>query len=235
MELTERQSVILECAVLEHIRTAEPVSSQLLEERYRFDISPATLRNEMKTLSDEGFLYQPHISAGRVPTERGYRFFVDALYARMKRPVQKSPEVRLFSKDRQESHEIQSAWRLVKELAELSSNLVIASLPSSRISIKEGWREVVREPEFEDQEYLIDFINFLEGVERGLETARPARTITVYIGKENPWASSRSFSMVVAPCALLEEGGGSIAMIGPMRMKYQKNIELLQELLETIS
>lgn len=235
MELTERQNAILECAVVEHIRTAEPVSSQLLEERYRFDISPATLRNEMKVLSDEGFLYQPHTSAGRIPTERGYRFFVDALYARMKRPSRKSAGFQPFTKKEQESHEIQKVWELAKELAALSSNLVIASLPSRRMIIKEGWEEIVQEPEFEDQEYLIDFTNFLLGVERGMETLRPMETIAVYIGKENPWATSKDFSVVVASCALGTESAGSIAMVGPMRMKYQKNIELLRELLETLS
>lgn len=235
MELTERQNAILECAVVEHIRTAEPVSSQLLEERYRFDISPATLRNEMKTLSDEGFLYQPHTSAGRIPTEKGYRFFVDRVHARAKHSPRRGKELPSFSKERRELHEIQSVWRLAKELAALSSNLVVASLPSRRMIITEGWGEVVQEPEFENQEYLIEFANFLLHVERGLETLRPTETIAVYIGRENPWAVSKDFSVVVASCMFGTEKTGSIAMVGPMRMQYQKNIELLNELLETLS
>ena len=65
--------------VKEYIDSAEPVSSQLLEKKYDFDISPATIRIEMQKLTDKGFLLQPHTSAGRIPSDKGYRFYVDNL------------------------------------------------------------------------------------------------------------------------------------------------------------
>ncbi len=78
-QLTERQKKLLSLIIHEHIRSAEPVGSRYLVEKYRLELSPATVRNEMVVLTDEGFLRQPHTSAGRVPTEMGYRYFVGQL------------------------------------------------------------------------------------------------------------------------------------------------------------
>lgn len=78
-ELSERQKFLLTLMVHEHIRTAAPVASQHLVEQYRLDMSSATVRNELVTLTNMGYLRQPHTSAGRVPSEEGYRYFVSRL------------------------------------------------------------------------------------------------------------------------------------------------------------
>ncbi|MEY2406893.1 MAG: heat-inducible transcriptional repressor, partial [Acidimicrobiaceae bacterium] len=77
MELDERKAAILRAIVEEHISTAQPVGSQTIARSRGLGVSSATVRNEMTVLEREGFLVQPHTSAGRVPTDRGYRFFVD--------------------------------------------------------------------------------------------------------------------------------------------------------------
>jgi len=82
METTQRQTEILNRLIQEYIDSARPVSSQLLEKKYDFSICPAMIRIEMQKLTDQGFICQPHTSAGRVPTDKGYRFFVDNLLAR---------------------------------------------------------------------------------------------------------------------------------------------------------
>ena len=79
LELTERQKFILTLVIHEYIRTAAPVGSQALVARYHLNISSATVRNEMAALTEYGLLRQPHTSAGRVPTEEGYRYFVSRL------------------------------------------------------------------------------------------------------------------------------------------------------------
>ncbi|NMB61097.1 MAG: heat-inducible transcription repressor HrcA [Chloroflexi bacterium] len=78
-KLTNRQQRILSLIIHEHIRSAEPVGSNRLVSDYNLDLSSATVRNEMAFLTDTGFLRQPHTSAGRVPTEEGYRYFVGNL------------------------------------------------------------------------------------------------------------------------------------------------------------
>src|SRR3954464_13318944 len=75
--LDERKAAILGAVVGEHIETAQPVGSQTIASASRLGVSSATVRNEMTVLEREGYLRQPHASAGRVPTGRGYRFFVD--------------------------------------------------------------------------------------------------------------------------------------------------------------
>ncbi len=78
-ELSERQKFILALVVHEYARTAAPVGSRFLVEQYRLEMSPATVRNELAALTEQGYLRQPHTSAGRVPTEEGYRYFVGRL------------------------------------------------------------------------------------------------------------------------------------------------------------
>jgi heat-inducible transcriptional repressor len=86
-ELTERQKLILALVIREYIETAQPVGSESLREKYRLDASPATIRNEMAVLTEAGFLRQPHTSAGRVPTEDGYRYFVRQLMGHIELPM----------------------------------------------------------------------------------------------------------------------------------------------------
>ncbi|GAB4450852.1 MAG: heat-inducible transcriptional repressor HrcA [Anaerolineales bacterium] len=78
-DLTERQKTLLLLIVRDHIESAQPVGSKRLVEHYHLKLSPATIRNEMAALTEMGYLRQPHTSAGRVPTEAGYRYFVSQM------------------------------------------------------------------------------------------------------------------------------------------------------------
>ena len=78
-DLTDRQKFLLTLVIHEYIKTAQPIGSRHLVDRYKLDMSPATVRNEMGLLTERGYLRQPHTSAGRVPTEEGYRYFVGKL------------------------------------------------------------------------------------------------------------------------------------------------------------
>jgi heat-inducible transcriptional repressor len=80
--LTPRQQLILKAVVEDYISTAEPVGSRALSKKFPLGVSPATLRNEMADLEEEGLLRQPHTSAGRIPSDAGYRLFVDLLMER---------------------------------------------------------------------------------------------------------------------------------------------------------
>ncbi len=85
--LTERQKLILALVIRDYIETAQPVGSVRLVKRYNLDVSSATVRNEMVALTELGYLRQPHTSAGRVPTEEGYRYFVRQLMGQTDLPV----------------------------------------------------------------------------------------------------------------------------------------------------
>src|SRR5574341_1710597 len=80
--LSARQQQVLRAIVVDHIRTAEPVGSRTISRKHGFSVSPATIRTIMADLEELGYVAQPHTSAGRIPTDRGYRLYVDTLMDR---------------------------------------------------------------------------------------------------------------------------------------------------------
>jgi heat-inducible transcriptional repressor len=94
--LDERKTAILKAVVEEYVSTAQPVGSQHVARASGLPVSPATIRNEMAILEQEGYLTQPHTSAGRIPTDKGYRFFVDHLSSPSRLDEARVHEVRQF-------------------------------------------------------------------------------------------------------------------------------------------
>lgn len=113
--MTERQKWILALVIQYFIETAQPVGSRRLVERFKLDISPATVRNEMAALTEEGYLRQPHTSAGREPTEEGYRFFVGQLIGRVDLPNQIKRTI---------SHQFYQAQRSMEEWMRLAASVL---------------------------------------------------------------------------------------------------------------
>jgi heat-inducible transcriptional repressor len=94
--LDDRKALVLRAVVSHYVRTGEPVGSKTLVEAYKLRVSTATVRNDMMALEEGGFLYQPHTSAGRIPTDAGYRYFVDAWAADFRLPASEAQQVRTF-------------------------------------------------------------------------------------------------------------------------------------------
>lgn len=134
--LDERKAAILRAVVEEYIETAQPVGSGYVASARGVDVSSATVRNEMAQLETEGYLSQPHTSAGRVPTEQGYRFFVDHLRDPLKLPAPSAQQVRaFFDRAHGEVEQMLSATgRLLSNLTELAS--VVVSQPSTGATIR---------------------------------------------------------------------------------------------------
>lgn len=118
MLLDERKTKILSAIVQDYIATAEPIGSRTIARKYRIGISPATIRNEMADLEDMGYLSQPHTSAGRVPSDKGYRFYVDFLMP----TVELTPEVNKILDDLLKAR-IKQIEDLVDEVASIISML----------------------------------------------------------------------------------------------------------------
>ena len=206
MVLTERQKDILYKTIFEYIDRAQPISSSWLEERYELPFSSATIRSELSSLAGEGYLEQPHTSAGRVPTDRGYRFFVN-----------ESLEKRVLD---EEDAEDESDF----------SDLVLAY--HRNILWKEGWEHLLQEPEFTRAELRGNFTKFLLDVEQNIERALEGERLQVYIGRENPFSRIVDFSIIVCECDFAKGQNGFVAIVGPKRMRYHKNIRLIQPLVD---
>lgn len=224
MELTTRQENVLEGIITEYIKRACPVSSQMLEVEYDFDVSPATLRNEMQVLAEQGFLLQPHTSSGRVPTDKGYRFFVDEISEKESK-TQNGAFDQAFSRHMEDALEF--AVLGTKNLAALSSSLSAIYFQDREILWKEGWGDLLQEPEFQDQEYVKSFTRFLNDFENNVESIEVDQGVQVFIGKENLFSRVEEFSIVMCPCDMQGYGKGFVALLGPKRMAYPKNINIL--------
>lgn len=227
--LTKRQEEILEKIIRDYIELAQPISSEFLEKKHKFGISPATIRIEFQKLTKKGYLYQPHTSAGRIPTDKGYRFFVD----------------RLFEKDLKEfeigdwlKEEIDDTFRFIqkmtKRLASLSRTLVLSYLKEEKIFWKDGWEEILKEPEFLEKERILNFAELLENFEKRIEDLEINSKIKIYIGRENPFPKAKEFTTIISKCYFPKRKEGIVSLLGPKRMDYHRNISLLNSLKELL-
>jgi len=236
MIVTERQIEILNRIVADFIDLAQPISSEFLEEKHHFGICPATIRIEMQKLTDGGYLIQPHTSAGRVPTDKGYRFFVNNLFEKG------IPEEKDFLKledliEREIGDRVRFLQSLTKNLASFSSNLALGYLFDEDLFWKEGWEDVLGEPEFKETKVITDFADVIRHFEKEIEDIKINSGIKVYIGKENPFSKVKDFSIIISKCHFPNDEKGVLAIAGPKRMAYDKNINSLNsltKLLETL-
>lgn len=135
MELTERKLRILQAIISDYIMTAEPVGSRTLSKKYQLGISPATIRNEMSDLEDLGFLTHPHTSAGRVPSDKAYRLYVNELMSNSEiSPAEKEIIENQLRADVSELDKtIRNAARLLSEITNLTSFVMTPSQEENRL------------------------------------------------------------------------------------------------------
>lgn len=228
--LTERQEAILNAIIEEHIKRAEPIGSQLLAEHYDFGIKKAMLRREMQRLTEENYLKQSHASAGRIPTDRGYRFFVNKFLEEELVPNDISsllpPDLNAID------DKIIFFHRLAKSISEATSELVLGYLADINLLLKEGWEKAFQQPELQDSQYLNQFIAFISKIEKELDILKFESDYQIYIGRENPLVKTDDFSMLIAKCKLSQVEDIFLTIIGPKRMPYRENIRLLRSVAE---
>ncbi|MDD5569357.1 MAG: hypothetical protein PHG23_03020 [Candidatus Pacebacteria bacterium] len=228
--LTERQSQILKTLIKEHVKTAEPVSSDFLAKRHDFGLCPSAIRIEMNILLRGGFLEQPHTSAGRIPTDKAYRHFVNQILEEKEKEKETAIEQEienLIKKDFEDR--LKFASGLAKLLAETSSSLAIIHFLNNRISLKEGWDELVNEPEFFDRSFITGLIDFVDNFEEKIKKIN-TEGMNVYIGREIALPKIRNMSLICSTCQLAPEEKIFVSILGPRRMDYGRNINLIQRL-----
>jgi heat-inducible transcriptional repressor len=126
--LDERKLSVLRAIVEDYVTTREPVGSKALAERHSLGVSPATIRNDMATLEDEGYITQPHTSAGRVPTDVGYRLFVDRLATVKPMSVAERRAINTFLEGALDLDDI--VTRTVRLLAQVTGQVAVVQYPS---------------------------------------------------------------------------------------------------------
>jgi heat-inducible transcriptional repressor len=229
--ISDRQKAILFAMIEEHVKTAQPISSQMVCETFDFDVSPATMRSEIARLEEEGYLSQPHTSAGRVPTDKGYRLFVDALVLHKERENKKARSA-LCHITNLEQETYAAFAELARAVATLAGSTVFSGSLRSHAFFKAGVHDTLSQPELEDSVLRKRFGDMVDSIEKDLpafadvlEHNKPA----VFIGKENPLLKARDFSMLVSRCKI-SGGDGVVVILGPKRMNYRRSLDALDAL-----
>lgn len=236
--ITERQAKILKALMKEYIKTAEPVSSGFLAEKYDFGLCSSAIRIEMQNLIQANYLEQPHTSAGRIPTDKAYRFFVDQMLLEIEKEKEQKFEKMLedvILRDMEDRFRMASD--LAKTLSEISSSFIIVSYPNNGLSWRSGLDEIVDKPEFMQRDFISEFLRLIDDIEEKMENFEMQRGIEIYIGEEIPILKAGNVSII---CTRVKNENNkdlnaSVALIGPKRMNYSKNISLISHLNRILS
>jgi heat-inducible transcriptional repressor len=229
--MNERQQKILAAIVELYTETAVPIGSQTLLERYDFGVSPATIRSDMAVMEEAGFLYQPHTSAGRIPTDEGYRYFVEEIMPdeRLSLSDQKRLQQELLQLRAKHARLGRSTAKL---LSTLSGNLAVTGAIGEDELYDFGMKSLLEKQEFQELDEMCRLVEALDTLDERFDLilSQVADGETrIFIGKENPIKEISNCSMVVAPYDSAE-GKGILAIIGPKRMQYAKNKSLLEHM-----
>ncbi len=235
--MKERTLQILAALIEDFVETATPVASQKLLQSGKFEISSATVRNEFAALEEIGLIESPHISAGKIPTQKGFRFFVDEfLTGENESKIVTSIFERHIEKYKTQKSK-ESVFDVLRILASLSGNVAFAHIDNDR-SFYLGVSNVLRAPEFlASPEKVAQIIEILEGREKFQNFLNKLEfknnEIKIFIGDENLIAEIASCAVMVTRFETTNTSG-QIGILGPIRMKYAFNQSLLKSAIQMI-
>jgi len=214
-----RQKELFKNIVEEYIKTAQPVGSKLIVERFNLDISPATVRNNMRELEEDGLIFSPHTSAGRIPTEKGYKYFIEN-YINFSDEF-KEEEIKEIEKLRNlEIKGIDKIKNLAKILAEKSGLGVFVGFAKNNVYYT-GLSNIFSQPEFQDLNLIQNISEVIDHLDEVMGKIYDQTSETqIKIGSDNLFSSACSAVVTKFKNIL-------IGIIGPMRMDYKYNIKLI--------
>lgn len=230
--MTERQAKLLGAIIEQYAEVAVPVGSVTLAKL--FGVSSATVRAEMARLEELGFIAQPHTSAGRIPTDKGYRFYVNTLTNASGNEDQELPKLtdrsvraidaRVATHANRTDRAIRSA---VDSLVELTHNLGLATIGDQLYM--SGISNLFSQPEFAANPHHVQQVaRLLDNLEPWLREAAPNEPLNVFIGSENPIGKSSQASLIISRFRSPYSDNSYIGVLGPTRQDYAKVMRLVR-------
>ncbi len=219
--MTERKQQLLKLVIEHYIATAEPVGSKFLVDQEELGVSGATVRNELRDLEEEGFLTHPHTSAGRIPTDTGYRFYVSELMQVEK--IRKAQKEQFEEITHTIAENIMAMKQIAKQLAEFANNAVIIGFGNESVYYT-GISNLFAQPELKDYAQSVNISVMFDQCEEKLPILYKhiGSEPTVLIGNENPLGAFCS-------TVVTRMGKNNIlALVGPVRMDYGKNVGMIE-------
>lgn len=225
--MTERQVAILAAIIEQYAEIAAPVGSVTLAKL--FGVSSATIRSEMARLEEMGLIMQPHTSSGRVPTDQGYRLYVNTIteaqanelphFDRSARAI----EARVATHGDSTTRAIRSA---VDSLVDLTQNLGLATI-GDQLYIN-GIGNLFSQPEFLQGNHTQAVARLLDNLEPWLREAAPNEPLNVYIGAENPIGKTSGATLIISRFRSPYSDRSYIGVLGPTRQSYGKVMRLVR-------
>jgi heat-inducible transcriptional repressor len=222
--MTERQQQILRAIVEQYAEVASPVGSSLLAKV--FNVSSATIRAEMAELERAGLIKQPHTSAGRVPTDQGYRVYVNSLTAAGETGVERRSERALAQRVQHGGAPERQIRNAVDTLVELTQNLGLATIGNQLYM--GGLSNLFGQPEFINGAQVQQVASLLDNLEPWLREAAPNEPLSVYIGQENPIGRTAGCSLIISRFRSPFSDRSYIGVLGPTRQSFHDNMQLVR-------
>ncbi len=226
--MTDRQIKLLATIIEQYAEVASPVGSVTLAKL--FGVSSATIRSEMAHLEELGLIKQPYTSAGRVPTDKGYRFYVNQLTeaAEVEQPklvdrTARAIDARVAGYADRTDQAIRSA---VDSLVDLTHNLGLATIGDQLYM--SGMGNLFSQPEFAKSAQVQAVARLLDNLEPWLAEASPNEPLNVYIGAENPIGRSSEASLIISRFRSPYSDQSYIGVLGPTRQDYAKVMRLVR-------
>ncbi len=235
MELGERKKLILKALIDDYIATAEPISSLSIVQNHDFGLSSATVRNELADLEILGYIDKPHTSAGRIPSEKGYRFYVNSLMEEydMSELDDESVQFEMSLKMQRLEKLLEEASEVISEIMHYTTFVAIKRANEESDVYISGASNILNQPEFSDIERARKFLNFIdrrENMKRMVGALNDADKIDIKIGSESGEEAMQKTSMVVATCDVSPQIRTKVGIIGPTRMNYKKVVSSLMHI-----
>ena len=232
-QITQRQARILAAIVKLNCESGDAVASRDLVDKFEFGLSSATIRSEMAALEKMGYIRQPHTSAGRVPTDDGFRYFVNQLMDRVKLSMREQESLRMeIIKLQAVNAEI--GRRLAKMLSSHTSQASFAVFPEEVSAV--GLSNILDNHNLppEDAKEIAEFFDNLEDYADEMISDYGEKEAQAFIGKELKLSKRSDYSMIVSGLQLPSGKKGVIGLIGPKSMQYPKNITLMEYITKLI-
>ncbi len=222
--MTDRQAKLLAAIVEQYAEVASPVGSSLLAKA--FNVSSATIRAEMAELERMGYIQQPHTSAGRVPTDKGYRFYVNNMTEQIETSAERRGERALTARVSGGGLPERTIRNAVDTLVELTHNLGLATIGDQLYM--GGLANLFGQPEFIGGAQVQQVARLLDNLEPWLREAAPNQPLSVYIGAENPIGRSAQCSLIISKFRSPYSDESYIGVLGPTRQSYRDVMNLVE-------
>jgi transcriptional regulator of heat shock response len=248
--LTQRQETILKGVVESHIETTGPVGSRYITQRYELPLSSATIRNEMGALEEMGFLTHPHTSSGRIPTDTGYRYYLDHTVFEENLPAPVCDRVSEELAPKGHNFDITEIFldRLSSMLSSMTQEVglslampphqeIVQKLDELRLSLQ-GLTNMLEKPEFHDVNKLRALLKTLEekiALKELLLKKINEQKVSVSIGREHQNDALEDCAIVTARYSVGGKATGVVAILGPKRMPYRQVVPLVSRVATLMS